>query len=211
MTSNPFSIYRNLPSGWDLVPLGYLCREVKNKNSNLEEKNLLSLSYGRIVRKDIDTLDGLLPASFDGYNILNAGDIVLRLTDLQNDKKSLRTGLVTERGIITSAYTTIRPVGVDSVWLFLTLYGYDVQKVFYSLGSGLRQSMGFEDLKSLPVAVPPLDEQRRIATYLQNQIDTLNSLSDATKLQVQQLLEMKNSMIASVITGDVSIDELWSK
>ena len=35
-------------------------------------------------------------------------DIVLRLTDLQNDKRSLRTGLVKEHGIITSAYTTIK-------------------------------------------------------------------------------------------------------
>ena len=187
-----------------------MCNEVKNKNSDLQEKNLLSLSYGRIIRKDINTLDGLLPASFEGYNILEAGDIVLRLTDLQNDKKSLRTGLVTERGIITSAYTSIRPNGVDSVWLFCTLYGYDLQKVFYSLGSGLRQSMVFDDLKTLPIAVPPLSEQQRIATYLQSQIDTFNSLSDATKLQVQQLLELKNSMIASVVTGDVSIEELWS-
>lgn len=78
------------------------------KNIHLQEKNLLSLSYGRIVRKNIDTKEGLLPESFDGYNIVEDGDIVIRGTDLQNDHRSLRTGLVTERGIITSAYMTLR-------------------------------------------------------------------------------------------------------
>lgn len=75
-------------------------------NSDLQEDNLLSLSYGRIKRRDINSNGGLLPESFNGYNIIEGGDIVLRLTDLQNDHTSLRVGLATERGIITSAYTT---------------------------------------------------------------------------------------------------------
>ena len=64
----------------------------------------MSLSYGKIKRKSIDATAGLLPESFDGYNIIERDDIVLRLTDLQNDHKSLRVGRTTERGIITSAY-----------------------------------------------------------------------------------------------------------
>ena len=71
------------------------------------EDNLLSLSYGKVIDKDINTTDGLLPASFEGYQIVEPGNIILRLTDLQNDHKSLRTGLVTRRGIITSAYTCL--------------------------------------------------------------------------------------------------------
>ena len=86
-----------------------LVAQVKNKNKDLSEKSLLSLSYGKIKRKSIETTEGLLPESFDGYNIIEDGDVVLRLTDLQNDHTSLRVGLVTERGIITSAYTTPRP------------------------------------------------------------------------------------------------------
>ena len=69
---------------------------------------MLSLSYGKVKRKSIDTVEGLLPESFDGYNIIEKDDIVLRLTDLQNDHASLRVGLAEERGIITSAYLTIR-------------------------------------------------------------------------------------------------------
>ena len=86
------------------------------KNSFGREDNLLSLSYGRVIRKDINTSDGLLPESFNTYNIVEAGDIIIRPTDLQNDKRSLRTGLVKEHGIITSAYIDLCPLKqVDSI------------------------------------------------------------------------------------------------
>ena len=81
---------------WDQIPLGYCVTEVKKKNTGGREDNLLSLSYGNIVRRDIATADGLLPESFDSYNVINPGDTVLRLTDLQNDQRSLRVGLVEE-------------------------------------------------------------------------------------------------------------------
>jgi len=79
----------------------------------LIEKNLLSLSYGRIVLKNITSSDGLLPESFETYQIVMPNDEVFRFTDLQNDKRSLRSALVQERGIITSAYTAFTPRSID--------------------------------------------------------------------------------------------------
>ena len=97
-----------IPKSWGINTIFQLCTQVKNKNVELIENNLLSLSYGKIKRKNIDAVEGLLPESFDGYNIIEKDDIVLRLTDLQNDHTSLRVGISEERGIITSAYLTIR-------------------------------------------------------------------------------------------------------
>ena len=98
-----------IPSTWELHPVYYYFGERKVKNYALNEQNLLSLSYGKIIRKDINTNGGLLPASFNTYNVVEPGDIIIRPTDLQNDKRSLRTGLVTEHGIITSAYIDLMP------------------------------------------------------------------------------------------------------
>ena len=85
MRDSGVEFFGDVPAHWDSKMLHQLVTRVNNKNSNHEEKNLLSLSYGKVKRKDINTRDGLLPASFDGYNIIDDGDIVLRLTDLQND------------------------------------------------------------------------------------------------------------------------------
>ncbi len=178
------------------MPLSSIAKEVKRKNSHLLEENLLSLSYGKIVRKDINSDGGLLPESFDGYNIIQGGDTVLRLTDLQNDKRSLRTGLALENGIITSAYTTIRPTNVEPKWLSYTLHSYDIQKIFYSLGSGLRQSMNFSDLKNLPIYLPSIDEQRRIIEYLDKQTLIIES---SIALKNQQLSLLEKELLPSIL------------
>ena len=107
-----------IPADWELKLSFQVFQQVKNKNDGLVEKNLLSLSYGKIKRKSIDTIGGLLPESFDGYNIIEPNDIVLRLTDLQNDHTSLRVGLSNERGIITSAYLSLRNQ-TDNIPLYL--------------------------------------------------------------------------------------------
>ena len=99
-----------IPAHWPIHPVYSYYGERKNKNRLGKEDNLLSLSYGRVIRKDINTNDGLLPESFNTYNIVEAGDIIIRPTDLQNDKRSLRTGLVKEHGIITSAYIDLCPL-----------------------------------------------------------------------------------------------------
>ena len=52
-----------IPGHWHIKVLFQLVSQVKNKNKDLSETNLLSLSYGKIKRKNIDDTEGLLPAS----------------------------------------------------------------------------------------------------------------------------------------------------
>ena len=179
----------NIPPAWRVTPLFAVAQETSRKNLGLVERNLLSLSYGRIVRRDIETSEGLLPQSFEGYQIVEPGDTVLRLTDLQNDQRSLRTGLVPERGIITSAYLNLRPTLVEPRWLNLVLYAYDVNKAFYAMGGGLRQSMGYEDLRRLPIPLPSLGEQRRIANYLDDQTTRIDQTIQLRQQQMALLDE----------------------
>ena len=76
-----------------------------------------------------DVAGGLLPESFDNYNIIDVNDIVLRLTDLQNDHKSLRVGIVKEKGIITSAYITLRSKeNIETDYFYYYLHTFDIHK-----------------------------------------------------------------------------------
>jgi len=190
---------------WRIVPLGTVCSEVKNKNSSLIENNLLSLSYGRIIQKDIESSEGLLPESFDGYNIVESGDVVLRLTDLQNDQRSLRVGYVEERGIITSAYTTIRSDSLLPAFLSYQLKAFDAAKFFYALGGGLRQSMKFDDLKSLPILVPTVDEQKSFLEKLDNSYAGTDKIRLGVQKQIESLKQLKISLITSCIVGTFEV------
>jgi type I restriction enzyme S subunit len=99
------------------------------RNHGMKEKTVLSLSYGRIVIKPAEKLHGLVPESFETYQIVNPGDIVLRTTDLQNDHTSLRVGMVRDRGIITSAYLALRTSPeVSSEFGFQVLNVWDSSK-----------------------------------------------------------------------------------
>jgi type I restriction enzyme S subunit len=191
-----------VPSCWAVTPLFTVLRETNQRNSGLRERNLLSLSYGRIVRKDIDTLEGLLPESFETYQVVESGDIVLRLTDLQNDQRSLRVGLVSERGIITSAYVNLRTGGNhDPRFLFYQLHNADLRKVFYNFGGGVRQSMKYADLKRLPIILPPSDEQRAIADFLDRETQTVDELVEAKRDLILALKDRRESVITHQAYG----------
>ena len=54
-----------IPREWELMPFFSQFSERKESNQGMKNNNLLSLSYGRIIRKDINSLDGLLPESYE--------------------------------------------------------------------------------------------------------------------------------------------------
>lgn len=185
-----------IPKDWDLVRLRDYFGERKNKNKDGKETNLLSLSYGRIIRKNIDKTDGLLPASFNTYNIVEKNDIIIRPTDLQNDKRSLRTGLVTEHGIITSAYIDLMPTGnVDSRFVHYLLHSYDILKVFYNMGSGVRQGLNYSEFSKLKVPMPLLTEQQAIADYLDETCSEIDEIIAEAKASINEYKELRIAII----------------
>lgn len=190
-----------IPLHWDVRPFYSFAAEVDSPNTGLKERNLLSLSYGQLVRKDMDRLEGLTPASFEGYNVIEANDIVFRLTDLQNDQRSLRSARALERGIITSAYVTVRPQTCPRFFEYL-MRSYDTSKVFYGIGGGIRQSMKFADLKRLPVVVPPTSEMEEIASYL----DRATTRIDTLVAKKTRFIELLQEEVISLATSCQAAD-----
>lgn len=191
-----------IPAHWPVHPVYTYFGERKNKNRLGVEDNLLSLSYGRVIRKDINTSDGLLPESFNTYNIVEAGDIIIRPTDLQNDKRSLRTGLVKEHGIITSAYIDLCPIKeVDSRYFHFLLHAYDVMKVFYNMGNGVRQGLNYSEFSRLMVFEPQYKEQVAIADFLDGKVAEIDGIIDQKKEQLEVLESYKKSLIYEYVTG----------
>lgn len=189
-----------VPAHWEVQPLYGTVVERAESNEGMIEDNLLSLSYGRIVPKDINSNDGLLPESFETYQIVRPGNIVLRLTDLQNDKRSLRSALVEEKGIITFAYLAVAPKKDSSKYLSYLFRAYDATKVFYSMGGGLRQSMKFADLKRMPVVLPPLAEQTRIAEFLDRETAKIDELVAEQRRLMELLKEKRQAVISHAVT-----------
>lgn len=191
-----------IPEDWKINTVFQMFTQVKNKNEGLIEQNLLSLSYGKLKRKSIDTVGGLLPENFDGYNIIEKDDIVLRLTDLQNDHKSLRVGLANERGIITSAYVTIRNRTSNvPQYLYYYLHSFDIAKGFYGMGAGVRQGLNWDGLKWLKITIPSKDEQQEVIAYLDEKCSKIDKLITKKEQLIEELETFKKSLIYEYVTG----------
>ena len=195
-----------IPEGWEVVPLLGVASERDESNKGMAEDNLLSLSYGRIVQKDMASNDGLLPESFETYQVVHPDDIVFRLTDLQNDKRSLRTAPVTQKGIITSAYLAVVPRFINSRYFANLLRSYDLTKVFYSMGGGLRQSMKYDDVKRLPVLKPTHDEQLAIANFLDRETAKIDTLIAEQEALLALLAEKRQATISHAVTRSLDPD-----
>lgn len=190
-----------IPVSWHIHPVSIYFDERKNKNRLGKESNLLSLSYGQIIRKDINTIGGLLPESFNTYNIVEKDDIIIRPTDLQNDKRSLRTGLVKEHGIITSAYIGLKPKRfVCSAYFHYLLHVYDVMKVFYNMGNGVRQGLNYSEFAKLMLIAPSFDEQQEITDYLDKKCSEIDALTSDIQKQIDTLEQYKKSVITEAVT-----------
>lgn len=196
-----------MPRAWKMNTIAQISLQVKCKNTGLQEKNLLSLSYGKVKRKSIDTVEGLLPESFDGYNIIEKDDIVLRLTDLQNDHTSLRVGLAEERGIITSAYLTIRNrSNFCSKYLYYYLHSFDIAKGFYGMGAGVRQGLNWDGVKWLKILAPSVPEQERIAAFLDAECAEIDAVLEKTRASIEEYKKLKQAVITQAVTKGIRGD-----
>jgi len=198
-----------IPDDWRILFLSQVSEEQCIKNKGMLENNLLSLSYGRIIPKDINTTEGLLPTSFEGYQIVYPGNIILRLTDLQNDHKSLRTGLVKEKGIITSAYTCLKVHdNILPEFLRLQLHAADLCKVFYGMGGGVRQSIGYNDIRRMLIFVPSIKEQEQIISVINKKCDPIQKCCESINSEIATLQELKTRLISDVVTGQIDVRDI---
>lgn len=186
-----------IPVHWEEKFLEQAASEKKIKNEGNEVTQVLSLSYGNIKKKK-DLNKGLIAQDLSTYQIIKPGDIIMRLTDLQNDHKSLRTGLVKDDGIITSAYLCLEP-RIKSEYLHYLLHAYDVKKVFYGMGGGVRQSIGFNDIRHMYIPIPPQDEQDQIVRFLDWKVSEINKLIGIRRKEIQELEELKNRTIDKAV------------
>ncbi|WNB74076.1 restriction endonuclease subunit S [Methylomonas koyamae] len=190
-----------IPAHWDVKPGFTIFNENKRNNRGMKESQVLSLSYGNIVVKPPEKLVGLVPESFETYQLVEPGDIIVRCTDLQNDQTSLRTGLAKDKGIITSAYLNLLvKKGNNSRYWHYYLHSLDITKVIYKFGSGLRQNLSYLDFKRLPIFDISLSEQTSIAAFLDRKTAQIDQAVAIKEQQISLLKERKQILIQNAVT-----------
>lgn len=194
-----------IPKHWKIDRLSTLFKENKNLNVNSKETNALQFKFGEIVEKKRVALDDALKITLSKYTIVNPMDLVINGLNLNYDFVTQRIGLVKTRGLITSSYISLTPrEGVNSRYYSLLLKSYDKRKIFNGMGSGIRLTLDYSELKKMNLPVPPINEQEKIVHYLDIKISKINKLIKSKKKQILLLKEQKRVIINNAITRGIN-------
>ena len=94
---------------------------------------------------------------------------------------------------------------INHEYVHLLLHSYDVMKVFYGMGGGLRQSMSYQDISNLYVPVPSLSEQRAIVSYITDKTSKIDTLTSKLQQEIESIKEYKQRLISDVVTGQIKV------
>jgi type I restriction enzyme S subunit len=78
-------------------------------------------------------------------------------------------------------------------------------EVALSGGSGLANNIAQGLVKDLAVAVPTIDEQRAIATFLDQEIARLDALVAKIRDAIDRLKELRTALISAAVTGKIDV------
>lgn len=195
-----------IPEHWEVKRLGLFFTENKTINTCMQCTEAYKFNYGTLIRKDEDIDPNELKDTYNKYTILKPRDIVINGLNLNYDFVSQRVALATSTGIITSAYIVLSPrTRVHELFFYYLLKSMDGMKLFHGMGTGIRLTLSFKDLKYQLLPIPPLPEQRAIVSYIEAQTANIDKLIDAYQQQVERIKEYKQRLISDAVTGKINV------
>ena len=188
----------DIPEDWTIRPHWAVLKEKKVPVGSFHsELTLLSLTKQGVIVRDMDA-GGKFPASFEGYQRVDEGDLILCLFDVEETPRTV--GLSPTSGMITSAYTVMRVSGVDARFLEWYLIGMDNEKRFKPFYSGLRNVLPKPVFGSIRFAMPSVEEQTQIVSYLNKETSQIDLLISKKEQLIEKLLERRQALITQAVT-----------
>ncbi|EAW0579671.1 restriction endonuclease subunit S [Campylobacter upsaliensis] len=104
--------------------------------------------------------------------------------------------------IDTMFYTSVSKIVLPKYFYYLCL---TIDFQFYISGSAI-PSMTQYDLANISFALPPLQEQKQIANFLDEKCEKINSAIEKTKKQIELIKEYKNTLINEAVCGRINLE-----
>lgn len=190
-----------IPSHWKMKRLASMFVGEVEINKKYCIKRAFKFNYGDLVPKnEVGDLEEYKNV-YTKYSLIKKGDIIINGLNLNYDFVSQRVACTPDEGIITSAYVVCRPRKKVSYNFYTYLFkGMDSMKLFHGMGSGIRLTLSFKELKRQLLPVPPEEEQDAIVFYLDIKCSSIEILLANKKKKITLLQEMKQRVITDAVT-----------
>lgn len=194
-----------IPDTWSVIPNKYVMHKEKNLCKKWTGEEVMSLTMNGVIVRDLQNPTGKMPATFDGYQYIEDGDLLMCLFDIDVTPRCV--GKVTYDGVTSPAYSNFKVHDNASRDYFYYYYlMVDNTKELLHLAKNLRHSFTEEQLGQLKVPMPPLSEQKVIADYLDETCSQIDEIIVEAKKSIDEYKELKQSVIFEAVTKGLDKD-----
>lgn len=211
-----------IPEEWNLIPFRHILKERQEKNSPVktEERLSLSIDLGVTLYAEKTTNLDRFKEDFEQYKLAHKGDLVMNSMNMIVGA----TGVSNYYGCVSPVYYTFYdelPDHATAKYCEYIFRSKTMLRVLYSLGKGIyaivrgddrvntcRLKVAKEDLKSLSIPQPPVEEQREIIAYLTRKAAEIDVLIAKKEQFLTELDSYKKSLIYEYVTGKKEVPQV---
>ncbi len=206
MKDSGISWIGEIPEHWEVKRIASLFTGKVQANTDFKYHHAFKFYYGTLVPKnEVGDVEEYRD-TYVKYSVLQKDDIMINGLNLNYDFVSQRVAIAPSDGIITSAYVVARPrKGTNAQYYNYLFKTMDNMKLFHGMGTGIRLTLSFDEMKKQVVVVPPQDEQQAIVAYIEEKCQKIDKLASELQSEIDYLKEYKQRLIADCVTGQVNV------
>ena len=184
-----------VPEHWQLRRLGTFFAERRTKVSDKDYEPLSVTKQGVLPQLDsaAKTNDG------DNRKLVKTGDFVI---NSRSDRKG-SSGISNRDGSVSLINIVLEPNGIYPMYCNYLLKSYNFVEEYYRNGHGIVADLWttrYDEMKAILIGIPPLDEQTRIADFLDRKTVQIDQAIAQKERQIELLKERKQILIHNAVT-----------
>lgn len=189
-----------IPCDWKALASKWIMRKTKTIREKYSGESVLSLTTKGVITRDLDNPSGKMPATFDGYQFVEAGNLLMCLFDIDVTPRCI--GLIKNDGVCSPAYSQFKLNGLaDAEYYYYYYLSLDYTKELLHLAKNLRHSLTEEQFGAIPTVLPPMETQKEIAAYLNKKCADIDRVLEIKQAKIEKLEQYKRSLIYEYVTG----------
>ena len=200
-----------IPKHWSVIPSKFLFANCDERRREGDVQLTASQKYGMISQEEYMRRENarivLADKGLENWKHVEPFDFVISLRSFQGGlEMSEVTGCATWHYIILRARQRIHPYYYK--WLFKSsMYITTLQRTCNYIRDG--QDLRYSNFVKVPLCIPTLYEQQRIADFLDRKCAKIDHLITLKQSKIEKLEQYKRSLIYEYVTGkrEVSCDE----
>ncbi|ATA22475.1 restriction endonuclease subunit S [Gibbsiella quercinecans] len=205
-----------VPDHWAIKPLRYLgdCQNGINIGAEAFGSGFPFVSYGDAYKNRVlpDNGSGLVQSTAEDrkkYSLLR-GDVLFTRTSETIEEIGFASACIKsiENACFAGFLIRFRPESSDLCVEYSKYYfSNQLLRIFFTKEMNLitRASLSQDLLKMMPVVIPPVDEQEKIAELLDNISEKFDQLQLLGEEQIKYLQERRTALISAAVTGKIDV------